>query len=184
LLHNPLLLLVHPGVLSEQPLKGSLLRKLPVLRQAIHLLLPSAHDAADFLTGVAADLLDSQAGSGAGAGNVSHSRWDVSPEAAGSTARTDSTAVPGTESLSATSAEADSSLGGQTRWDPQHTDTPALELPPSAVLGGAAGGGACDVHPESDQSAAFDLAKQFSYEEVSTRFWPSPQQRHGALGSL
>lgn len=151
------------SVLSEQPLKGSLLRKLPVLRQAIHLLLPSERDAADFLTGVAADLLSSQAGSGAGAGSVNHSRWDVSPEAAGPTAHSGCTEARDTES-SAAGAEADSSLGGLTRWGPQHTDTPAFGLRPSAVQGGAVVG-ARDIHPDNDQSAAFDLAKQFSYDK-------------------
>eukprot|EP00879_Flechtneria_rotunda_P031575 GHRR01034508.1.p1 GENE.GHRR01034508.1~~GHRR01034508.1.p1 ORF type:complete len:739 (+),score=291.15 GHRR01034508.1:24-2240(+) len=44
---------VDVGLLREQPLAGSYLRKLPPLHQILQLLLPSAHDAAHLLTSVA-----------------------------------------------------------------------------------------------------------------------------------
>lgn len=145
------------------------------MRQAIHLLLPSAHDAACFLTGVAAHLLNSQAGSGAGLGSMNPSRRDLFTEPAGPTAHTGS--ITELDSGAADAAAA-GSLCGQTRWDPQHTDTPALELPPSAAQGGAAGR-APDVQADSDQSAAFDLSKQFSIGK-SAQAAPGSGQAHSS----
>lgn len=67
--------------MREQPLSGSLLRKLPPLHQLLHLLLPSAHDTAQLVASIAEDMLADKGQmpvglAAAGAGG----KQEVSPE--------------------------------------------------------------------------------------------------------
>lgn len=152
------------------------MRKLPVLCQAIHLLLPSAHDAARLLTSVATHLLSS--GSASLEGMPSFSAGIATFEAAQPEGVLQNPEAAGPDATVAPT-DAGAAASGQTRWDPQHTDTPALGLqtdamlaPPTSATQPTAGVPDADTLDDSylpdvqagrDQSGAYDLGKQFSF---------------------
>lgn len=172
-----------PGVQSEQPLKGSLLRKLPVLRQALHTLLPSAHDAAHLLADVAAHLLqdsgqaqldDTAGGEQLEAGGAAGALREP-PAAAGQNASTDladavSTQTPETVSAQAAAPEVnapglqqttDSKLGDAVTAAPAGPLLQANYLPEDSSSSSSAQhteATADDVFGADDQSsAAYDV---------------------------
>lgn len=143
-----------------------------MLRQALHILLPSAHDAARLITGVATHMLSSQTGA-----DLS-TMPSLSEGMASGTAQQGSAEHAATAQTGASAAAAAATTSGQTRWDPQHIDKPMIELPPGTNMQPTATAAGAEqsveahksadvphVGPDTDQSAAFDMGKQFSFDQ-------------------
>lgn len=180
------------GVLSEQPLKGSMLRKLPVLRQALHMLLPSAHDASRLLTDVAAHILASntssgspaassmgaQQGSASGDSNTAHT---ASGPALPSVFAGDSSATLPSEPMSASTESVVASQDSSSMHSAHPTATapagPLAATSSSNEHGNKATAQDATTQMNLDQAAAFDMGGAFSMS-AATRTLGSLDPQH------
>lgn len=170
-------------MLSEQPLKGSLIRKLPVLHQALHILLPSAHDAAHLLVNVAGHLLAPNATPmpQTAPASVTDSMQPAAQEA--SVAQGPSTGTAGQPLLEASEAPAQAVNTAVEAKEPQAILE--AEVPAPALAASPAGpmqqddkpefsmdpmhdaAGAFDASAESCQAAALDMGRSYGFDKPS-----------------
>jgi hypothetical protein len=149
------------GPVREQPLAGSLLRKLPLLHQFLHLLLPSAHDTAQMVASIAADMLTETGQASAG------------PAAAGA----DGSQEVRLEELGRAGAEDDTLLGGDTVDGATASETSEGAHPGSR---GVATGGDAGIAAGPEPSAARDASKV--PDSISTGAGAQPKVLVGSAG--
>lgn len=177
-------------MLSEQPLKGSLIRKLPVLHQALHILLPSAHDAAHLLVNVAGHLLapnttpspqtapasvtDSMQPAAQEAsipqGPCTGPAGEALLEAAEAPAQVVNTAVDAKEPQAILEGEAPAPALAASPAGPMQQDD-RLEFSMDPMHDAA---GAFDASAESCQAAALDMGRSYAFDK--------PSEHHAATG--